>query len=1448
MINTDFPDTLYVLTANGLYRTGQALSDSISSIEWEKIRIGLAYDLEFKPNNLSTMYLTIYDTLDKCWKVEQSINSGTTWTDISTDSIHLENNDIQYQSFTVEVTKQDPDYLYLVSCNYSTNELLEIDLSTTSTWTRVGSHKDGFGNGHNFGVSQVGNDRTVLLSRSIRLVRYDRDTDTLKELNTVVHVDVEDVVFHPYFPNVVWICTHGGVEISYNNGDYFHPRWEGLGIAMVDDLETSYSNPRNILCGLYHDGTQMTNDNFDYNWTPTWKKVGWGDGQRPIIDHKDERYMWASSQCGAWRLSENSFDTSFYIKYSKCYFETQGTLNKENTEVLFRNRMPKDTINEYVIRSSDRGVSAGIHDSISAFSSIYTGFEEVLIRGLYSPYDDGDVLIANVLFRKHTDTINPEPEQWHLFRTNNANSPAGLVQWNELILPRNNNGIADVEFDPEDNKVLYICYAKSSYYYSWPNADSLFYKIDYNNASSPLITDMTGNLPYTSVGENSVEVVTSINKGFFVATEFGVFYTDSTLCNNQQYEWQLVGKGLPHLTCGGLEYNWPASVLRIGTWGRGVWELPMPCDLDTLDIEVRDSTVWNTSRFINKNIVIKNGGVMTINGPASIHMVSEAKIVVEPGGKLVVDGATITNACGEKWQGIEVWGNSSQPQVDTCQGKVELYNANISHAHEAVELWKEDDFTKTGGMIYAENSTFLNNRRTITALSYQSIHPVTGKEIDYNATFKWCTFKNDKNYIDDNPFYAFATLWDVKGVKFLACEFYAGGMKKPAIYTIDAGYNVGSICNGGVYGPDGECVPKYLDKSEFHGFDKAISSQNTLAADLYPINIQHTLFSNNNYGCWMSGLENVLNIKTSDFSIGNTFGNKESQQCAMFSGRGIHIQSSTGFFIENNSFYPFPKEGGNYDVIGIAALSNPSNHDIIYNNSFNLLKIGNTAVGNNRERHQNAVGIEYQCNENYSNNYADFEVENKSPGDGQINQNLGYLNLSAHNKFSDSVQWHWRNMGEMYEYYYRDTSEVGSVYDPDSMKIEAYLPGRFVKLISTEVNGCEEDSGIHTESLTLSPEEKTELELKYAVAGNEYDAVKVIYDDLKDGGDTPGTSIDIETAQPEDTWDLRDNLLGKSPYLSREILEQAANKTEVLPNSVLMDILSANPDELKDPNFIHFLETKNEPLPGYMIDILMDVAAGTTYKTALLNQMAVQKRIQTLSAKEILNSLINETEQDNASIRNWLGALKSLTADMQIAALLIREGSYTDADTLLEMIPELYNLEGEALNSYLDNKFMLNFKRNLQQSNRNYMQLDSTELAQLEIISENHDGLARASARAILELFYGHDKYCDCLEEASNKSTRYLAPSFAGSEDSPLHIVVSPNPANHYVEFSYELSEIDNEGIIIISDMNGKPVTQFKVNSSKGVIAWDTRRIPAGTYIFTLRTKYFEESGKLIIQ
>jgi hypothetical protein len=100
----------------------------------------------------------------------------------------------------------------------------------------------------------------------------------------------------------------------------------------------------------------------------------------------------------------------------------------------------------------------------------------------------------------------------------------------------------------------------------------------------------------------------------------------------------------------------------------------------------------------------------------------------------------------------------------------------------------------------------------------------------------------------------------------------------------------------------------------------------------------------------------------------------------------------------------------------------------------------------------------------------------------------------------------------------------------------------------------------------------------------------------------------ISTAQPTDTWELRSNLLGMSPYLSKEVLMEASDRTDVLPESVLFEILSANPDELRKADLMEHLKNKEQPLPEYMINILRQMAGGSTAKTALLSQMGEYKK------------------------------------------------------------------------------------------------------------------------------------------------------------------------------------------------------------------------------------------------
>lgn len=871
------------------------------------------------------------------------------------------------------------------------------------------------------------------------------------------------------------------------------------------------------------------------------------------------------------------------------------------------------------------------------------------------------------------------------------------------------------------------------------------------------------------------------------------------------------------------------------------------------EVVVENNAVWDTPQVSTTDIIIEDDITLTLT--STLYMDPNAKIIVEPGGRFIVDGGTITNypfCNGDdlKWQGIQVWGDADANQESTngnyAQGYLELDGATIENAETAVYLGNPDDAEQNGGILKAENSDFKNNTIGVYFPEYHNMKifsPTEQVELDNISYIRFCEFLNNEDYIEDADFETHIKLESVKGISIKQSTFNSGGRNGFGIDAIDAGFHVSGNCDNSM-----GCTPEEWEYSSFTGFDKAIYTRQPLSP-LYSVNIYHSIFDNNQYGVYADLMNHVTNIRNSFFYVGKNTGSKEKTLCTTAYGRGIHISNSNNFHIEYNEFELATGVTITDDVIGIYAFSNPSEYDVIYGNKFTGFKLGNLADEINRANSgEDDNGLVFECNENIGN-FIDFEVNGTDQYSAKIHGHQGTEYISArnlHSSNSDPNAKHWRNMGSQMINYYVHSTENNSNYKPT--KIETYNNGNYFIIVpATSVNQCPDNDGSHIERTTLSPEEIEEQELVYSEAFSDYQAVETIFNDLKDGGSTEATSLTIASAQADDTWELRSNLLGMSPHLSKEVLMEAADRTDVLPNSVLLDILAANPDELKKADLIVYLENKEEPLPDYMIAILEEVSTGTTYKTALLNQMNRYNAQKKIAANTILNSLVNEEYQDFDLIRNWLDNLGGINADMKIVSTYIQEDNFADANTLLNLIPDLYDLQGDALDLFNDDKDVLQLQISLKQSNRSLKDLTSVELAVLEDLALNNSGYARSFARNVLETYYDNNTFCDCINRIENKSD-FADFIFEEENNSPLLIEASPNPAKHYVEFSYELSEIDHEGIIIVTDINGKQIHSISVDQQRGVKAWDIRKIPAGSYIYTFKTKYFEKSGKLIIQ
>jgi hypothetical protein len=313
------------------------------------------------------------------------------------------------------------------------------------------------------------------------------------------------------------------------------------------------------------------------------------------------------------------------------------------------------------------------------------------------------------------------------------------------------------------------------------------------------------------------------------------------------------------------------------------------------------------------------------------------------------------------------------------------------------------------------------------------------------------------------------------------------------------------------------------------------------------------------------------------------------------------------------------------------------------------------------------------------------------------------------------------------------------------------------------------------------------------------------------------------------------------------VLKTAADKTDVLPESIIFEIMAANPDELKKEELMQYLENKENPLPAYMIDILQQVATGSTYKTVLLREMAQSNQLKTKAAHDIIRSILNDTVTDFNELRNWFDNKGGKRADEQIIATFIQENNFTDATALANMMPEAYNYTNDELNEhnyYLD---MLNLQINLKQEERTIFDLDSLEVNDLVFIADNSNGTAGAQAKGILEFAYGYH-YCNCIDADSSgyKSSGSINYDAFNKAFGP-EIDVKPNPASEWTTFNYTLPDSKTEGIIKISDVNGKIFETIVVSGIQGQKVWDTRKIQPGVYIYTFSVNGISKSGKIVI-
>ena len=865
------------------------------------------------------------------------------------------------------------------------------------------------------------------------------------------------------------------------------------------------------------------------------------------------------------------------------------------------------------------------------------------------------------------------------------------------------------------------------------------------------------------------------------------------------------------------------------------------------NVQINGAVTWNgLNKNVNGQIIIQQGASLSIVSSVLHFINMNSGIIINPGGKLIVDNSVLTNlegSCSNLWQGIEVWGNKNTHQYAVNggygQGYVELKNgAIIENAVCALNLWRPNYWSYTGGIVHATDAVFRNNHRSVHALYYKNYHPTNLRETDYNATFRRCQFIVNENYLgdEDHVFHKYVDLSHVRGFKFYACDFSVTAPSSNISYWTsgiagnEAGFLVKGVC-------DSYQIPcSNYNQCTFTGFFTAINAVSDGSKSAPAITVRQTLFDNNDFGIYMRKLSNA-SILFSDFDV--------KRQDNWLCGAGIFSESMFNFAIEENEF----KKDNTFNGNGIGVyIKNSDLKNTIYNNLFMNLYCGNLAIGKNIEGvGYEHLGLDYLCNTNIGNNI-DFYVLKEPDVYSGIQINQGSALAAARNTFSENG-YHFYNGGDfIVSYYY---------YNVPGFENERPLyfnSDKFFPIPTDQTSGCPSHySGTAVDTVVISPERRQQLEQEYYDAYNTYHSLKTIYEQHVDGGNTQNELNDITTATPSDMWALRAQLLNHSPFLSGKVLETSADHPNVLPEPVLFEILISNPDELKKDSLMNYLENKDNPLPQDKINMLRQIANGTTAKTVMQTQMAASKRDFSRAAGEIIRSLVNDTIFNVAEYREWLTNMEDINADHEIIATYVDEGDFTTALALADMLPSLYGLTGTDLAEHQDYKDLLMLYRDWYNDGRNAMQMNNTERAIVEHIADYSTGIPQMMARTLLEESTGESDAensfaCVTLtlpEGGQGRGNTFTQEDFGKAMG--MNVSVKPNPATTWTAVDYTLPAKMAQATIRVTNALGVTVMTAELNGNQGQKVLDLRNLADGVYVYTISCGEYVQTGKLVI-
>ena len=987
---------------------------------------------------------------------------------------------------------------------------------------------------------------------------------------------------------------------------------------------------------------------------------------------------------------------------------------------------------------------------------------------------------------------------------NNGNY-SGITAYQHLEYPGMSNddypvisGIAVHPTDPDKVWISLIGY------------DNIDIRVAYSNDGGNTWNNADPNNSLPELPMNGIVYQYGSNDVLYLATDVGVYYKDATMDN-----WEEYGE-FPHVRVTELKINYCENKLRAATFGRALWEADLLPSENPIcyAVESGDTLIWNKPKALQTGIKVKSGGLMIIEN--LVNMPVNGKIIIEPGGKMIIDGGTLTNSCGKSWQGIEVWGNPTLTQIPANQGWLEIINGGtIENAEVAVRAGSADYTGKGGGIVSAEDAVFLNN--TVSAM----FDPYTA--YTNTSAFGSCIFNYTKT-ISGEPELYFAKLNNVIFVQFNNCTFTNNSNQERigvGIESINSIFSVEGVCT--TYSGT-ECTdwdPGLFENLEYGVY--ATASTTTRFAD-----IRHTTFTDNSHGIYLGGMT-LPRVTSNEFQLNRT---------ASQGGYGLYLDGSTQYWVEDNHFESSIAETPT--GIGIYVNASGSLANEIYLNSFDYIEYAVTVLGYNRNSRTTTTGLQIRCN-NYDHTLFDETIVHEGPfipgsdgiasiqGSNSTNVedmagNIFYYNTTVTGDFDDL-----NNQSNHFYYYYSNNATGYSVEPLD------YTVSKVTKVPKTTSTWTYE--GACPSNLSTGGGGGTEgLRSSLSEAQSNIVNTETVLLALVDGGDTETLNADVETSTPPETAEIYNELMTGSPYLSETVVGTAIDKEEVLPNSMVRDVMVANPHTSTSFQLLDKLDNRTNPMPAWMKAQILAGRSIQSLKTELEGQLAGYQNAKCRA----MNSLARHFGQqpENPAITDSLIALyqsdNTLSSRYMQAWLYLNSGQYQQGQNVMALIPANFTLAGDEFAEYQNMQLLYAMLKGLLESGNGLDDLSEAQIAQLHTIVADETDFASVYARNML-LAIDEFEYQEPIILPNSMKSAEVEEAYheALNSKAPTMLEVYPNPSKDFIILAYQFDK-ETKGMIEIKDISGKPVQSITINGMQDQVTVTTHGWPTGVYVISL--------------